>query len=416
MEYWGKSYKTGDILELDDQQLEKMAKSLENQGYTTEILEKYRCGRCGREYRKNPVTCLNCKATHFFELETGKIIENSEKNDHKGLLAFKTAENMFGLKPSKTFIIDQLILPRTITMFFSPPKQYKSLIALYSAMCVANGKPFFGLKTKKCNVLYLDRENSDSLIHQRLCAIRKGHPAFVRKNFPLSFLIRNGDFENKEWVRKLIQTVQEQEIRLIYIDTVKRYSTNFDENSANDINRIYMNVLQPLIDQCHCSIVFLHHTNRDGAYRGSGDFLGLVDSAYQITKIGKDGFKIVCYAARGGEIDEVNGVIDIAQDSHHQLDSVTFIQKTKDELNMESSEKWTKKKEACNLIMAYFKTKGLHSYKKKDIEYAILLEKKDDISKETIKKAFEFLVFKNILARNTKGTYTKIGDWLAIGD
>lgn len=301
-------------------------------------------------------------------------------------------------------------------MLVSPPKNYKSLFSLYLSMCISNGKPFFGLKTKKSNVLYLDKENNDSLIHQRLHAIRRGHPKeFPRKNFPLQFLIRQGDINNLEWVQKLNNTVKKHEIKLIIFDTLHRFG-DYDENSANDINKLYSNVFQPLIDDQNCSIVFLHHTKKDGGYRGSGDLLGFVDSAYQVRKINTDGFKIDCIAARGGEIDEIVGTVDVEQDDHKQLHSVTFIQKSQEEMLGKASEQWTKKKQACDLIMNYFKSKGLDSYRKKDIEYAILLEKKDELSRETIKSAFKYLVFKRILRSDGKGLYTKIDDWLGTSD
>ncbi len=325
----------------------------------------------------------------------------------------KTAYEIYNLKPNNKYIVESFIYPQNVIMLFSPPKNYKSMMALYLAMCVANGRKFFGLKTKKGKVLYLDRENNDSLIHQRLHALRRGHlKQFFRKNFPLNFLIRQGDFENQLWVEQLINTIKKEKIKLIFIDTMKRYSSNFDENSANDINRIYINVYQPIIDECNCSIVFLHHTNRTGDYRGSGDFLGMVDSAYQIGKIGKDGFKMSCFAARGGEIDEIVGTLDIEQDKNKQLYSAVFTQKSKEEIDEKASTQWTKKKQACSLIMGYFKSKGLDQYRKKDIEEAILIEEKDEISKETIKLAFRYLVFKNILHSDGKGLYTKQDDWV----
>ncbi len=380
LDWRGKKYAPGDTIELGDKYAEDTAKIFEQNGNAIRLQPE----------------------------ETETITDE--------LLDLKTAEDIFNLKPSKEFIVDQLIYPQNIIMLVSPPKNYKSLFSLYLSMCITNGRKFFGLKTKKCNVLYLDKENNDSLIHQRLHAIKRGHPKlFPKKNFPLQFLIRQGDINSPNWVQKLKNTVKKHEIRLIIFDTLHRFG-DYDENSANDINILYKNVFQPLIIDQNCSILFLHHTKKDGGYRGSGDLLGFVDSAYQVKKMNTDEFKIDCIAARGGEIDEIVGTVDVEQDSHKQLHSVTFIQKSHEEIVGKASEQWTKKKQACDLIMGYFKSKGLDSYRKKDIEYDILLEKKDEISKETIKSAFKYLVFKQILLSDGKGLYTKIDEWFSTTD
>lgn len=333
-------------------------------------------------------------------------------------LIIKNVEELFNLKPNKDFIVEQFMYPQNIIMLFSPPKNYKSLLALKLCMDISNGKKFFGLKTKKSNVLYCDRENNENLIHQRLHALRKGSPKqYARKKFPLYFLIRQGDLENDIWVQQLIDTVKKRNIKLVVFDTMKRYSTNFDENNANDVNRIYIKVYQPLIDECNCSILFLHHTNRDGQFRGSGDFLGLVDSAYSINKQKKgQTFKISCLAARGGEIDEIQGEIELEQDKDKQLTFLRFVQKSKEEIEETSKEEWVKKKGACDLIMKQFKSKGLDVYRKKDLVEAILMEQKGEISESTLTRAFKYLIFKEILTSDGKGNYSKVSDWVIEGD
>jgi len=326
-------------------------------------------------------------------------------------LELRTVQELFDFTPNTNYIIDQLIYPQNIIMLVSPPKNYKSMLALYISMCVSNGKPLFGLNTKQSNVLYLDKENNETIIHQRLHALKRGHEQdFPNTNFPLHFLIRQGDINNILWVQKLQDTVKKHDIKLIIFDTLHRFG-DYDENSANDINHLYVTVFQPLIDEHNCSIIFLHHTNRDRNYRGSGDLLGFVDSAYQIMKTSKDGFTLDCIAARGGEIDKIQGTIEIEQDEHKQLYSARFTQKPIEEIEEESKEQWSKKKEACNMIMEYFKSKGLDSYQKKDIENAILIDTKDEISTETIKNAFKFLILKRVLTSNGRGKYTKINDW-----
>ena len=355
------------------------------------------------------------KVANSIEEITNPTENTTQPQTSKSTLKIKNVEELFNLKPNKDYIVQQFIYPQNIIMLFSPPKNYKSILALKLCMDITNGKPFFGLKTKKSSVLYCDRENNENLIHQRLHALRKGSPKeYRRKKFPLYFLIRQGDLESEIWVRQLIDTVKEHDIKMVVFDTMKRYSTNFDENNANDINRIYTGVYQPLIDECNCSILFLHHTNKRGEFRGSGDFLGMVDSAYSIEKLnGKSNdFKVSCLAARGGEIDEIQGTVELEQDEHKQLTFFKFIQKSQQEIQETSSENWLTKKRACNAIIGLFLSKGLDRMKRSDMFYDISIQQKDEISEGTFKRALEYLKYKNVLVSDGKGWYTKIDDWI----
>ncbi|MBU2249111.1 MAG: helicase RepA family protein, partial [Gammaproteobacteria bacterium] len=78
------------------------------------------------------------------------------------------------MKKDKRFLVEDLLYPKTVNMLFSPPAQFKSLLALHLAMQVATGKKFMGLKTKKYPVLLCDKENNDQIIKTRLQSLRKG--------------------------------------------------------------------------------------------------------------------------------------------------------------------------------------------------------------------------------------------------
>lgn len=308
--WWGQTYKPGDLLELGDEQLEKMAQSLENQGYAIEIPEKFECKRCNRQYRENPTTCLDCKSTTFLELNTGKTLEMQEK-DKKGMRQPFTLSEVFHWKKDKNFVVQDFLLPKTVNMMFSPPSGYKSLLTLDMCICIAAGEPWLGLKTKKSKVLILDRENSNKDIRDRVVSLVNGHGWRKKlRGIKLNLLIRNGMLTDDKFLTDLHEYVQEEDIRLVVIDTLRRFSS-FEENSSDDMNKLYA-AFQKIINGSNAAIHFLHHTNKDEtSYRGSVDLLGQVDTAYRISRSKKDTeFRIICEKSRSGEIDEIQGSIE----------------------------------------------------------------------------------------------------------
>lgn len=221
------------------------------------------------------------------------------------------------LKKDTNFLVDQIIYPKTVTMIYSPPGEFKSILALYMGMCIASGKPWLGFETKVNSVLYCDKENNDQIIKERLQKMFRGQK-FDDEDFPLFILRRNGDLLDNKFIKKLKVAIETNNIKIIFLDTMHRFA-DYDENRSDDINRLYSYVFQPLVEEFGVSIVFLHHTKKDGGYRGSGDFLGMVDTAYSICRqrsnMKKDNrFRMVNEKCRSGEIEEVRGEIDFDED------------------------------------------------------------------------------------------------------
>ena len=102
----------------------------------------------------------------------------------------KTYMDFERMKKDKRFLVEDFIYPKTVNMLYSPPAQFKSLVAMYMAMQITTHKNFLGLKTHKYPVLLCDKENNDQIIKTRLQALRRGQQ-IKSKRFPLYFLTRN---------------------------------------------------------------------------------------------------------------------------------------------------------------------------------------------------------------------------------
>jgi len=303
------------------------------------------------------------------------------------------------LKEDKSYLIEKFLWPKTVNMLFSPPAQFKSLIAMHLAMSVVTGKGFLGLKTRKNPVLLCDKENNEQIIRERLLGLRKGQ-GIRRKKFPLFFLTRSGDLLDTEFIEQLTNAVQEKEIKLVIFDTLHRFA-DYEENKADDINRLYTRVFQPLIDDCNCSILFLHHTGKDGKYRGSSDLFGCIDTAYSVKRKAKtDNFDLICEKSRFGEIEKIYGAIDFGQD---------YIKLMRLDEKIVDTDKITKLKEITRRITDLFSIKGDRK-RRADIytEFEMWKEKGEfECSTKSIDRSLRWLVNNDYLEKQNRGEYTR---------
>jgi len=222
------------------------------------------------------------------------------------------------LDKNNDFIVDGFLYPETVVMLYSPPAHFKSLISLYLAMCISNGLPFNKYQTKKSSVLYFDGENSDQIMKTRLAQIQKGMDGQIDLESPLYFAKSGVLFDSKknighEFVKELNNFCEEKGVKVIVFDTLHRFAF-YDENSSDDVNMLYTMVFKPLQEK-GITVLFLHHSTKAGDYRGSGDFLGMVDCCYNVVrKKGTDTFCLANQKSRNGEIDNIYGNITFEED------------------------------------------------------------------------------------------------------
>jgi len=324
--------------------------------------------------------------------------KQTEQPSYSNKIELKNYKYFEKLKKDKRFLVQDFLYPDTVNMLYSPPAQFKSIIALHLALQISTGKPFMELKTTKYPILLCDKENNEQLIKERFTKLRKGHE-IKNKNFPLWYITRNGDLQDSEFIKDLKNNIKEKKIKLVIFDTLHRFA-DYEENKADDINQLYNNVFQP-IREIGCAILYLHHTTKQGDYRGSSDFLGMVDSAYLVKRRGKtEKFNLICEKSRSGEIEEMTGIIDF-QDDLMKIERI--------EQDEEKTENRTKFLEAADMIKGMFSIQG-DSVKASEIytEHAMRKEKGEtEMSKETVRKALRWLVRKEFLDTPKKGIYTR---------
>lgn len=161
------------------------------------------------------------------------------------------------VKPTE-FIINGLI-PVGLSLVASPPKYGKSWMMLDMSISVAEGQPFLGFTTNKCNVLYLALEDRYDRLKDRMLKITGGKvfPAGLEIAIDVpalgdGFIEHLEDFLNNH-----------PENKLIIIDTfVKIRGIPNGKEAAYALDSREAGILKKFADQHGVAIVLVTHTRK----------------------------------------------------------------------------------------------------------------------------------------------------------
>lgn len=280
------------------------------------------------EFNLNLITIQLRSCIHEAKQEKGLESEAPEELEKKKYFTPYSFKDFLSLDDKKIYYVNRMFAANTINMIFAPPKNMKSFISYYLALCISTGSDFFKQRTKKVNVCYFDWENPVSDVQNRLKGICKGMEFDTSKIDGLFFfpkqhsLIRVERYETivyPDLKDELIEFIKDNDIKVIFFDTLRRLG-NFEENDSGTINTIKSDLFDPIMNETGVCIIFLHHTSKEGTnYRGSVDIEGIVDTSYKIKKLKKADFLdivMTCEARRNNEIDKITSSVTITNNSY----------------------------------------------------------------------------------------------------
>jgi RecA-family ATPase len=157
----------------------------------------------------------------------------------------------------------------------------KSSIALYLAVCIALGIPFFGLPTQRRRVLYASCEDRADVLHWRLARIcthlrvnladLAGHLMvldLVGQNVTLWDRTAAGGNVTKA-LKLLAEAIHEHDTPAVFVDGVADVFGG-NENDRGDVKR-FVNALVGLIPPGAGALVLIHHVNKESAGSGTSE-------------------------------------------------------------------------------------------------------------------------------------------------
>ncbi|WP_397380036.1 AAA family ATPase [Prosthecobacter sp.] len=200
------------------------------------------------------------------------------------------AMNMPLAKP----VIHGLLSAGSTMVYGGASKTNKTYALMDMALSVATGKPWWGFKTEKGKVLYIDLEIQPNYYQSRLEDIKERKDPLLTKEDMNEVVVWNLRGKAKDisvLMPEMEMKLKGQEYSLIIIDPIYKMLGNRDENSAGDINSL-MNDLDKLAVATGAAMVVGHHFSKGGQagkesmdrISGSGVFARSPDTIVIITR------------------------------------------------------------------------------------------------------------------------------------
>jgi archaellum biogenesis ATPase FlaH len=178
-----------------------------------------------------------------------------------------TAADALRPAPPIPWTVKGLITRGSLVVVAGAPGSKKTFCLQNLAACVADGKPWLGLKTTQGNVLLIDSESGERRLNFRLSRILKGENCC--EDIPLKYISsKRIDLQNPSDTDGLREIIQGEGIDLIIIDSLIGVIPNADENRGTDMADV-MTILGTIAEETDTTIILIHHTNKKGFGMGS---------------------------------------------------------------------------------------------------------------------------------------------------
>jgi len=192
--------------------------------------------------------------------------------------------DIMGIKslPDPEWLINKIIMARSLGFIYGTPGAGKSFIALGIALCIAAGMGKWWDRDIKYHgpVVYISSEGvSDIKFRIRAWELALGINA---DELPFFLIHQTINFMREEDTNKLLRTINKvveitgQMPVYITVDTVSRVLPGADENLQKDMT-LFIGACDEVKETFGATVCGVHHTSRQGNLRGSTVFDGAAD-------------------------------------------------------------------------------------------------------------------------------------------
>lgn len=178
------------------------------------------------------------------------------------------------------------VLPETgLAAVFGGTGSGKSFLVIDMAQAIAAGRPWFGYRSKPCNVLYCAFEGEGG-ISGRISAYRIRHGETAAN---IRYLVQPFNLLESVDVGDLAQAMKAngQSTQVVILDTLNRATPGADENDSKSMGQIISAAkqLQTLVGGL---VVLVHHTGKDASkgLRGHSSLFAALDAAIEVRRDG----------------------------------------------------------------------------------------------------------------------------------
>ena len=193
-----------------------------------------------------------------------------------------TSADFVADQPPILWTVDGLISEGSTNIFFGDAGCGKTWALLDLAACVAVGAPWLGMATTAGAVLIVDEESGRRRLSRRMNEVMKGHE--IGAEAPIMAVSLEGfDLGNDEDVAELRALIIRKNIHMVIVDALAEVMPGKQENEVKDTAPI-MRALRGIAEETQAAIIVIHHSNKQGGYRGSGVIKASVDLLLSVEK------------------------------------------------------------------------------------------------------------------------------------
>ena len=241
------------------------------------------------------------------EQREAERVEANDKRDQPpvpgGGIKVWEAHDALQPQPDTTWIIDQLFSAGSVSIIAGEPGSKKSYAMLDAAVCVASGQKWLDHDVVQCPALIVDEENGQKRLSKRIGQTLRGHDA--GEEVPIYYVTMAGlDLRGPCGVDTLHMLINVTHAKFVVLDSLCDFAMGADENSVKDMQPL-MHGLRSVAEATQSAIVAIHHTNKNGGYRGSSAIKGAVDLLLIAKNGGSDGC-VQFSAEKSRDIDETS--------------------------------------------------------------------------------------------------------------
>lgn len=185
-------------------------------------------------------------------------IVEQDINDSLSFADFITKEY-----PRAKFALEPFFELETVNMLSAPPNNWKSWFLFYISACIARGEMAFSKhSTTQMGVLIVNEEDSARAIQDRYKAL-----SITDRSLPIHLHIAKGLKIDKFFVAKIIKEMEEKDLKLLIIDSLRAVHTSNENDSAE--MQVVLDHLKEFA-RAGITVLFTHH-NRKKSMTDKGD-------------------------------------------------------------------------------------------------------------------------------------------------
>lgn len=193
--------------------------------------------------------------------------------------------------PDPEWLIEDVLNRDSLAALVGPYGSAKTFVMLDMAACVSTGHHWHGRDVEPGYVVYVYAEGVRG-IKKRVRAWEESNHQAVSKIAFVPRAIRFLEAEDVDYLIERINAEVPEQPMAIFIDTLARAMYGGNENDSTDMGTLIENA-DRLKRATGATVVFAHHTNKGGGYRGSTSLPGGLDTMIMVKKE-KDIVELTC--------------------------------------------------------------------------------------------------------------------------